>query len=324
MNSVSANPTLPLLNLHGLRKDISTSELLDACRRHGCFSIINTGFDDHLMDDVFAQANRLFSLADDDPIKQAVNSERNEGGTGWSALYKEPAYTAGTVAHVESFDCGPYHSDIVGLPYADSLGLHPSCWPEIPGFRYAVRECWDRLQVLGQSLYSGFARMLDLEPGFFSKHCTSRAPSTLRLLHYPLSGEVLDKRVVGISEHSDFECFTVIHQTAPGLEIRDVNGCWRRAPAEPGRFVVLLGDMLERWTNGYLTATRHRVPNTPWERHSIVMFFAADADCTVQPLPQFIRGRRPARYPAITQHQHIECMMKMAELNREPDATPTR
>jgi hypothetical protein len=57
---------------------------------------------------------------------------------------------------------------------------------------------------------------------------------------------------VGIAEHTDFEAFTLLHQTAPGLELRDTAGGWRAAGVFPNRalFTVIVADMLERWTNG--------------------------------------------------------------------------
>jgi len=315
MISTISNTELPLINLHRLECELPVEDLRKACFEHGCFSVINTGLGQDLLDDVFRQANHFFALDDDDAVKRAVSSRTSEGGTGWSALYDEPAYTAGTLARMESFDCGPYRSELERLPDARRLGLFPSCWPDLPEFRSTVRACWDGLELLGGALYTGFAKMLGLDPDFFGLRCTSAAPSTLRLIHYPRSESEQAENVVGISEHSDFECFTVIYQTAPGLEVKDVQGRWRIAPAEPGRLIVLLGDMLERWTNGLLQATRHRVPDTRWARNSLVMFYAADADCTVEPLPQFIGPGQSVNYAAITQQAHIRAMMDRAERN---------
>ena len=62
---------------------------------------------------------------------------------------------------------------------------------------------------------------------------------------------------LGISAHTDFECFTLIHQSARGLQVQARDGRWLEIPAEmsspsssSSSFVVLIGDMLENWTNG--------------------------------------------------------------------------
>jgi isopenicillin N synthase-like dioxygenase len=126
--------------------------------------------------------------------------------------------------------------------------------------------------------------------------------------HYSLFAETAPANDidVGIAAHTDFESFTLLYQDQPGLELRGVDGHWYTAPQDPNSFVVILGEMMERWTNGWLQATGHRVPRTPWARRSIVMFFAADADCIVSPMPEFVSKSNPARFAPVTQHAYIK------------------
>ena len=138
----------------------------------------------------------------------------------------------------------------------------------------------------------------------------------MRLLHYPENDGPANDVNVGIAAHTDFECITLILQTWPGLELTDVNGNWFDAPAHDGRIVVLLDDMLERWTNGFFKATGHRVRNTRWERYSVVMFFAVNSDVTITPLPQFVSKENPASYAGVRQREHIDNEIRRAELNR--------
>jgi isopenicillin N synthase-like dioxygenase len=127
----------------------------------------------------------------------------------------------------------------------------------------------------------------------------------MRLLHYPANDAPADARNVGIAAHTDFECFTIMYQTAAGLELTDVDGRWCEAPADVGTFTVILGDMMERFSNGILKATGHRVVNTPWTRYSMILFYAVDAGYTVAPLPQFTSVDNPCRYEPVTQGEHI-------------------
>ena len=138
----------------------------------------------------------------------------------------------------------------------------------------------------------------------------------MRLLHYPANDKLADDVNVGIAAHTDFECITLILQTSPGLELTSIDGAWYDAPSHDGRIVVLLDDMLERWTNSYFSATGHRVRNTVWQRYSIVMFFAANSDISIAPLPQFVSRQNPARFGSITQREHIDNEIRQAELNR--------
>ena len=138
--------------------------------------------------------------------------------------------------------------------------------------------------------------------------------STMRLLSYAPETKQADKKV-GIAAHTDFECITLLYQTAGGLELLDVNGEWLDAPVRDGRIVVLLDDMLERWTNGLFKATGHRVRCTDEQRYSIVMFFAANDNLAIGPLPQFVTIDSPARYSPISQEQHIDNEIQRAKNN---------
>lgn len=134
-------------------------------------------------------------------------------------------------------------------------------------------------------------------------------------------------KAVGISEHTDFECFTLLHQTSPGLELKDAAGNWRTAAAYPDRalFTVIVADMMERWTNGMLRATPHRVALTAHERYSLVRFNGLDPDAVVAPLPRFTNvagshrggGGDAVRYAATTQGEHMAASVTRAAKNLE-------
>ena len=138
----------------------------------------------------------------------------------------------------------------------------------------------------------------------------------MRLLNYPQRPEQIDDISKGISAHTDFECITLIHQTAPGLEIQTPAGEWVQVPVEQGSWTVLLGDMVERWSNGNLKATPHRVPTTHWPRRSIVMFMAADPGIQIQPLNVFVDENNPPQFDVVTQDGLIDVAMSRAEANR--------
>ena len=137
----------------------------------------------------------------------------------------------------------------------------------------------------------------------------------MRLLHYAAEPDLNPHRDVGIAAHTDFECITLLYQTSAGLELLNTGGNWLNAPAKDGRIVVLLGDMLERWTNGMFKASGHRVRNTPELRYSIVQFIAVNRDVEVAPLPQFVTTAQPAKFTAIGQEEHIEAEIRRAQEN---------
>lgn len=80
----------------------------------------------------------------------------------------------------------------------------------------------------------------------------------MRLLTYPETENHAANSTVGIASHTDFECFTIIHQNGAGLHLRNRQGEWVQAPEYNDRLFVMVGDVLERWTNGVLQATEVR------------------------------------------------------------------
>jgi hypothetical protein len=72
-----------------------------------------------------------------------------------------------------------------------------------------------------------------------------------------------------------------------------------------GQFVIIIGDMLERFTNGVLRATPHRVALVPWERRAIIRFVAVDGATMVAPLPQFVALGTEPLYTPVLQVQHV-------------------
>merc|ERR1719161_3185394 len=137
---------------------------------------------------------------------------------------------------------------------------------------------------------------------------------TIRLLFYPgspmLSASEAQTATAGISPHTDFEAFTLMHQDAPGLQFIPASGeGWVDAPVREGEFVVTVGDVLERFTNGVLRATPHRVVKTAHKRLSIIRFNAMNPETIIKPLPHFVTKERPAAHSWVSMGTHMETTM---------------
>ena len=86
------------------------------------------------------------------------------------------------------------------------------------------------LGKLARVLLGGFERALELPTDTLLSMFEGEGGDfgTIRLLHYPGHGDV-DGTIKGtaaipgghdrIGAHTDFECFTLMHQTAPGLQL---------------------------------------------------------------------------------------------------------
>lgn len=210
----------------------------------------------------------------------------------------EEVFASGKIDRKEAFD--------VNLDAPEASGeapmLGPNLWPELAGFKPAVSAYYAAVAELARRMFGGFALALGLPEDHFEPHLT-RPPSQLRLIHYPYDPEARDQE--GIGAHTDYEFFTILQGTAPGLEVRNGAGEWIDAPPIPGAFVVNIGDMLEVWTNGVFRATAHRVRKVAEERYSFPFFAAADYRTVVEPAARFVTPERPARFGRMVAGEHL-------------------
>jgi isopenicillin N synthase-like dioxygenase len=293
--------TLPEVDVAGLysnelelRREAARA-LVAAGREAGFFYLTGHSVSADLRAELLAQARAFFSQSTAQKLELYIGKSANHRGY---VPPGEETFYDGARDQKESFDlcferCEPTPSH----PFAG-----PNVWPPLPGFRDVVSRYYDAVFELGERLLQGFALGLDLPETFFDRFVTA-PPSQLRMLHYPQNPA--PDVTVGIGAHTDYECFTILLPTAPGLEVMNGAGEWIDAPPRPGAFVVNLGDTLEMWTNGQLVATSHRVRKVSVERYAFPLFFACDYHVEVQPLPCFVSAERPARYPPLKAGEHL-------------------
>jgi isopenicillin N synthase-like dioxygenase len=181
--------------------------------------------------------------------------------------------------------------------------LGPVQWPDDAEFQSAVSSYYREISALARKLFAGFALALELPEDFFQSKLR-RPVSQLRLIHYPFSPDApIDEP--GIGAHTDYECFTILLATVPGLEVMNGAGDWIDAPPVEDGFIINIGDMLEAWTNGAFAATSHRVRKVQEERYSFPYFASCDYHTVVAPLPQFVSAERPAGFQPLIAGDHL-------------------
>lgn len=125
-----------------------------------------------------------------------------------------------------------------------------------PLFAKTLDDLYSRQDRLAAALLTGFEAALELPSRTLTDMFEGGDFGTIRLLHYPGDARIqADARQVGIAAHTDFECFTLMHQNAAGLQLmprspEGGHGPWIDAPVRDAEFIVIIGDMLERLTNG--------------------------------------------------------------------------
>lgn len=261
-----------------------------AAREVGFLYVTGHGIPGAVFDGLLSATRRFFARPLDEKMRVYIGGSRNHRGY---VPEGEENFYGGAKDRKEAFDLS------MDLPADDpdylagNPLLGPNQWPDgLPGFRENVMRYYERTFAVGRVVLRGFALGLGLPPDFFDPYVT-KPPSQLRLIHYPHDPAAADD--TGLGAHTDYECFTLLHATSPGLEVLNGAGEWIDAPPVPGAFVVNVGDMMEVWTNGEFVATSHRVRRVQEERYSFPLFFAVDYHTRVSPLPRFVdrNGRAP-------------------------------
>jgi len=266
-----------------------------AAREVGFLYVTGHGLPDALCAELRAAAADFFAL----PLERKMESyiARSANHSGYVPEGEE-VFDSGKVDKKEAYDVN------LDLPEAgdEAPMLGPTLWPELPGFKAAVGAYYAAVAALARRLFGGFALALGLEEDHFAAHLT-RPPSQLRLVHYPYDPAAADQE--GIGAHTDYEFFTILSVTAPGLEVRNGAGEWIDAPPIDGALVVNIGDMLEVWTNGQFRATAHRVRKVAEERYSFPFFATVDYFTRVAPAAAFVTPAQPARFAPLISGEHL-------------------
>lgn len=285
--SGSAFTSLPLVDVAGLaspdlqaRRKVA-AELGRAAREVGFLYVTGHGVAPALMEDLQAAARAYFRLPLAVKLAHHIGNSVNHSGY---VPEGEERFAGGTADRKEAYDIGFEYAG----PCAARILLGPNQWPDHPGFRAAVEAYYAAAFDLGRRLFRGFSLALGLAEDALGA-LAKNPPSQLRLIHYPFHPQQEDDRP-GIGAHTDYECFTILLPTAPGLEVLNGAGCWVDVPLVEGAFVVNIGDMLEVLSNGRFVATSHRVRKVAAERYSFPLFCAVDYDVVVAP----IEGLAPA------------------------------
>ncbi|MEM8797488.1 MAG: 2-oxoglutarate and iron-dependent oxygenase domain-containing protein [Pseudomonadota bacterium] len=300
--------TLPIIDLSGLhdgseegRASVALA-LGEAARTSGFFYIKNHGVDQALIDGIF-KASKAFH---DQPRRYKMKywSGFSTNHRGYVPFEENGIHFPKVINYNETFDLSydapADHPDFL----AKWRMTGPNVWPDLEGFKETVSAYHDTVFNLGLKLLDALEFELGVEQGTLRAHVNTPT-SQLRMLKY-LENEVpATEDFVGIEAHSDFECFTILLQGGPGLQVMNVDDYWMEAPPVPGTFIVNIGDIFETWSGGQYKATQHRVVNTGRERYSFPLFFGLDYDTLVEPLPQFSTPETRAKYPPIKAGDHL-------------------
>ncbi|KAL3532523.1 hypothetical protein ACH5RR_006044 [Cinchona calisaya] len=282
----------------------SVSLLRQACLDSGFFYVVNHGISQELMDEVFAQSKRFFSL----PHKEKMKILRNEKHRGYTPVLDECLDPVNQIHgdYKEGFYIGVEVPQ--GDPEAEKPFYGPNLWPMadiLPGWKETMERYHREALEVGRALARIIALALNLDGSFFDQpEMLGKPIANLRLLRYEGKMSEPTNGIYGAGAHTDYGLLTLLAtDDVVGLQIcKDKHThpqIWEYVPPVKGAFVVNLGDMLERWSNCIFRSTLHRVLGNGRERYSVAFFLEPSHDCVVECLPTCQSDDNPPKFPPI-------------------------
>lgn len=283
-----------------------------ACREHGFFYAVDHGVPEALIADQFAWAARFFNLPQE--AKEAISLFKSPARRGWEGIGAQKLDAGAQPDRKESFYCGVHYGPDHPNVRAGLNAYGANQWPEgLPGFQAQMEAYTTALTALAERLMRDLARSLNLPETRFDAAMTEPM-ITLRLLRYPPQPEGAGADVFGAGAHTDWGAITLLAQDASGgLEVQAADGYWMKAPPIPGSFVVNLGDMMPRWTNGLYRSNPHRVINantTGRDRYSIPFFHSPNYHALIEALPGTVPPGEAPRFAPCTAGEHMKEMYR--------------
>jgi isopenicillin N synthase-like dioxygenase len=165
---------------------------------------------------------------------------------------------------------------------------------------------------LAEDLMALFALALGLPEDFFADKI-DRHISRLRVRNYPAPLEAPKPGQLRAGAHCDYGSLTILRaEDKPGgLQVMNKAGRWVDVPIAPDSYIIDIGELMARWTNGRWAANLHRVVNPPADqavgsrRSSLVFFHNPNYDAPVSALPGTVADGETPRFPPTTSGEHL-------------------
>lgn len=301
MSEFTHIPVLDVAAIHGDDADDKlhlAGQFAKAYGETGFGYIKNHGIDDELIARVFAASARFHNA----PMEVKMAVELNAQHRGFIPINTSTDVNS-KLADVkkpnqsESFMVMREDGSDAPQVLAGDYLAGPNQWPKVEGFERDVMTYHDAMAGLANKLLEIVALSVGADADELTPHFNP--PTTwLRLLYYPPSDPIADDDLYGSAPHTDFGCLTILAQDEiGGLQVQTPSGNWVDAPRIDGTFVVNVGDMLHRWSNGLLLSTPHRVINRSGKpRFSCPFFYDPNVATTIAPLAATVSSDNPPKF----------------------------
>jgi isopenicillin N synthase-like dioxygenase len=277
----------------------------DAFSNIGFVSLSGHFLDDELVDELYTEVKKFFSLNDE--IKNKYIIEGIGGQRGYTSFGKETAkgFKAGDLKEFWHFGQYDYPINVETKEYPENIEV-----TELPNFNKVGKKAYKQLEKTAKFVLRALALYLKLEENYFDKYI-EHGNSILRPIHYPpIEGDPKD--AVRAAPHGDINLITLLMGAhGKGLQVQDHKGNWVDAIAQKDQLMINVGDMLSRLSNNRLKSTIHQVVNPPSElmktsRYSIPFFMHPISSMKLNCLEECIDDQNPKLFDDCTAGEYLQ------------------
>ncbi|KAF1813372.1 Clavaminate synthase-like protein, partial [Eremomyces bilateralis CBS 781.70] len=302
------------------------AHLAAACRTHGAFYLTGHGIPRATTSHLLSLARRFF--LENSPAEKAQIARQAPGAGDEDGVRGYQARGGDVVGRRRSWRevVDVYREGGGGA--ADGLLEGRERWPERhEEMREAVEGYVGRVRGVGRAVVRAMGVALGLGVGVGVLEGGTEGAWVLRLVGYPSlpeegeengedekEGDGDDGEQYSCDAHTDYGCVTLLlaDATAAALQVQLKDGTWIDANPIDDAYIVTIGDIMERWTNGVWQSTTHRVIHRgDTYRVNVPFFFEPALDAVIRPLDACIKASgEPPKYGKIVYRDHLFAKMK--------------
>jgi isopenicillin N synthase-like dioxygenase len=320
--------SIPVIDVSGIGKDPKIDadlgrEFLSAYGTWGFSYLIGHPIDRTLIEAVFEQSRTFHAQPLIEKMKILVNKQHRgfipfKGSTDVNSSVETVTKPNQSESLMLLRDLPADHPEVLAGNYLAGANQWPS---DLPNFVNVMTQYQQEMWKFSGQLIEVIARALN-DDG--TMHSAFESPTTwLRLLHYPPQDPQSPSDEFGSAPHTDFGAITLLAQDdVGGLSVKTPDGQWVDVPPMPDAFVMNVGDMLHRWSNGRLLSTPHRVTNrSGLERCSVPFFFDPNVTSVIEPLPSCVDSAHPPLFTPLTFGDFLRNELESSYDNHKVDAS---
>ncbi len=299
--SIVSTP-IPVIDFHQFLvgdtvvQELIANQIASALQEMGCFYLKNHDISTTLIAQAFAQAKHFFALSLEEKKQLALTEKCHRGyiPMGMSSILSEQFYFGK--------EMNPEELDALDHPFHQ-----PNQWLQNqPEFREAMLQFFAACHASTLKVLEALAIALKLPESYFVE-LHSEQNHAMGLHHYFGASELSQAQNIRLGEHTDGNTITYVFQhEVEGLEISTKTGERVPVPIIPDTVVVMAGEILQRWTNDKVYATKHQVVIPPASqniqpRYSFAFFASPNNDAEIACPESCLGANETAKYlPILT------------------------